>query len=206
MKRSLPILLATLALVAAACGDDDDSSGDTVAATTPAAVTEAPAATEPAATEAPAATEPAGTEPEGSGEGEALALATTDLGDIIVDDEGMTMYMFMPDAQGDTSQCVDACAEAWPPQVEIAAVGDGLDMALVGTITRPDGTVQSTYNGWPLYYFSGDSAAGDVNGQGVNAVWWVLDADWYPDRGLIDRPTGLSRIRSGSSSRPNGRP
>ena len=71
MKRSLPVLLATLALVAAACGDDDDSSGDTVADTTPAVVTEAPAATEapvatePAATEAPAATEPAGTEPEG---------------------------------------------------------------------------------------------------------------------------------------------
>jgi predicted lipoprotein with Yx(FWY)xxD motif len=197
MKRSLPVLLATLALVAAACGDDDDSSGDTVADTTPAvateapvatepAATEAPVATEPAATEAPAATEPAATEPEdseGSGEGEELALATTDLGDIIVDDEGMTMYMFMPDAQGDTSQCNDACADAWPPQVEIAEVGAGLDMAMVGTITRADGTVQSTYNGWPLYYFSGDSAAGDVNGQGVNDVWWVLDATGTPIQG-----------------------
>jgi predicted lipoprotein with Yx(FWY)xxD motif len=187
MKRSLPVLLATLALVAAACGDDDDSSSDTVAETTPAVVTEAPTATEaPAATDAPAATEPAGTEPEESeesGEGEELALATTDLGDIIVDDEGMTMYMFMPDAQGDTSQCNDACADAWPPQVEIAEVGAGLDMAMVGTITRADGTVQSTYNGWPLYYFSGDSAAGDVNGQGVNDVWWVLDATGTPVQG-----------------------
>ena len=149
------------------------------AATDAPAATEAPAADRgPAATEAPAATEPAGTEPEaeGSGEGEELALATTDLGDVIVDDEGMTMYMFMPDAQGDASVCNDECAEAWPPQVEITAVGEGLDMALVGTITRDDGTVQGTYNGWPLYYFSGDSAPGDVNGQGLNDVWWVIDA------------------------------
>ena len=107
-------------------------------------------------------------------------MATTPLGDVIVDDEGMTMYMFMPDAQGDTSQCNDQCADAWPPQVEIAEVGDGLDASLVGTITRADGTVQSTYNSWPLYYFSGDSAAGDVNGQGVNDVWWVLDATGTP--------------------------
>jgi predicted lipoprotein with Yx(FWY)xxD motif len=193
MKRPLPVLLATLTLVAAACGDDDDSSSDTTsAATTPAVVTEAPAGTDaPTATEAPAATEPAGTEPAGtepadtagSGEGEELALATTDLGDVIVDDEGMTMYMFMPDAQGDTSVCNDDCADAWPPQTEIAAVGAGLDMALVGTITRDDGTVQGTYNGWPLYYFSGDSAPGDVNGQGVNDVWWVIDATGTPIEG-----------------------
>jgi predicted lipoprotein with Yx(FWY)xxD motif len=191
MKRSLPVLLATLALVAGACGDDDDSSDDTTAdtpvATDAPAATEAPAATDapagtdaPAATDAPAGTDaPAATEPEdsgGSGEGEELALATTDLGEVIVDDEGLTMYLFMPDAQGDTSVCNDDCAAAWPPQVEIAEVGEGLDASLVGTITRDDGTVQGTYNGWPLYYFSGDSAPGDVNGQALNDVWWVMDA------------------------------
>jgi predicted lipoprotein with Yx(FWY)xxD motif len=88
--------------------------------------------------------------------------------------------MFMPDAQGDTSQCNDQCADAWPPLEEIAEVGDGLDQALVGSITRADGTTQGTYNGWPLYYFSGDSAPGDVNGQGVNDVWWVVDATGTP--------------------------
>ena len=59
----------------------------------------------------------------------------------------------------------------------------GSTWRLLGTITRADGTVQSTYNGWPLYYFSGDSAAGDVNGQGVNDVWWVLDATGTPVQG-----------------------
>jgi predicted lipoprotein with Yx(FWY)xxD motif len=62
----------------------------------------------------------------------------------------------------------------------VQSVEDGLDEVLVGSITRDDGTTQGTYNGWPLYYFSGDSAAGDVNGQGVNEVWWVLDATGTP--------------------------
>jgi predicted lipoprotein with Yx(FWY)xxD motif len=165
MKRSLSVVLASLVLIAPACGDDDADTTDT----------SAPAATDaPAVTDAPAATEP--DDNGGSGEGEELALATTDLGEIIVDDEGMTMYLFVPDAQGDVSVCNGECAASWPPQVEIAEVGEGLDMALVGTITRDDGAVQGTYNGWPLYYFAGDNAPGDVNGQGLNDNWWVIDA------------------------------
>ena len=91
---------------------------------------------------------------------------------------------------------------SWPPQVEIAAVGDGLDMALVGTITRADGTVQATYNGWPLYYFGGDSAAGDVNGQGVNDVWWVIDASGTPIGDLIERSPRRSQTASGQGLLP----
>ena len=105
-----------------------------------------------AATEAPAATEPAGTEPaDGGGEGEELALATTDLGEVVVDDEGLTMYLFTPDAQGDTSVCVDDCAEAWPPQTEISEVGGGLDEALLGTITDPTAP-RGHLQRLPLYY------------------------------------------------------
>ena len=111
-----------------------------------------------------------------SADGEELSLATTDLGDIIVDDTGLTMYLFMPDAQGDVSVCNDDCAANWPPVGAVQSVEDGLDEALVGSITRDDGTTQGTYNGWPLYYFANDAAPGDVNGQGANEVWWVIDA------------------------------
>ena len=52
---------------------------------------------------------------------------------------------------------------------------DGVDEALLGTASRTDGSSQVTYNGWPLYYFAADSAPGDINGQGVNDVWWVVD-------------------------------
>jgi predicted lipoprotein with Yx(FWY)xxD motif len=108
-----------------------------------------------------------------------LTTADSDLGEIVVDGEGMTVYMFDNDTQGgDASTCEGECAANWP-----AVTTDSDDPAVdgvtgeVGTITGVDGETQVTLNGWPLYYFAGDSAAGDVNGQGVNGVWWVLTPD-----------------------------
>jgi predicted lipoprotein with Yx(FWY)xxD motif len=112
-----------------------------------------------------------------------VTVGTTDLGDVLVDTEGMTLYMFDPDAQGD-STCYDDCATAWPPLLVDGdpAAGDGVDAALLGTTERTDGTVQVTYNDWPLYYWAQDAAAGDATGQAVNDVWWVLDATGEPIR------------------------
>lgn len=160
MRHRLLAVLAAAALLAAACGDDEESDEAVPAqgtTTTGAASTEEPASD---------ASSSAGGE---------LALSTTDLGDILVDGEGMTLYLFMPDAQGE-STCYDQCADSWPPVGDVAGVGDGLDEALLGTTTRTDGTVQATYNGWPLYHFARDAAPGDTNGQGLNDVWYVIDA------------------------------
>lgn len=116
---------------------------------------------------------------ESPGAGAALMTAETSLGEVVVDGEGMTVYMFDKDTQGtDMSACEGECLQNWPivtvdsdmPEVD-GVTGD------VGSITGPDGEMQLTLNGWPLYYFAGDSAAGDVNGQGVNDVWWVLSPD-----------------------------
>ena len=98
---------------------------------------------------------------------------------MLVDAGGMTVYVFTPDAQGD-STCLEGCADRWPPVPEASDVGEGLDPALLGTTTRPDGDVQATYDGWPLYRFSVDVAPGDVAGQGVGDVWYVLDATGAP--------------------------
>lgn len=106
----------------------------------------------------------------------ALMTADSSLGEIVVDGKGMTVYMFDNDTQGATSSsCSGQCAQNWPavttdsdaPQVE-GVTGE------VATIIGVDGKTQVTLDGWPLYYFVGDEAAGDVNGQGVNDVWWVL--------------------------------
>lgn len=108
--------------------------------------------------------------------GALLTTADSELGEIVVDGEGLTVYMFDNDTQGaDASSCEGECATNWPavttdsdaPEVE-GVTGE------VGTITGVDGSTQVTLNGWPLYYFAGDSASGDTNGQGVNDVWWVL--------------------------------
>ena len=107
-----------------------------------------------------------------------LTLADTDLGEVLADGEGMTLYLFTEDSGG-TSTCYDDCAAAWPPLTveDRAAVSGGLDEGLVGSIERDDGTTQVTYNGHPLYYWANDTAPGDVNGQGVNDVWYVVDAE-----------------------------
>lgn len=111
--------------------------------------------------------------------GAALMTADTELGEIVVDADGMTVYMFDSDTQGSgTSTCEGDCATSWPAVTtdsEEAPAVEGVT-GEVGTITGVDGSTQLTLNGWPLYYFAGDSAAGDTNGQGMNNVWWVLDA------------------------------
>lgn len=104
-----------------------------------------------------------------------LTTADTDLGEIVVDSEGMTVYMFDSDTQGgDSSTCEGECATNWPAvTADAEPTAEGIEGEL-GTIEGVDGETQVTLNGWPLYYFAGDSAAGDTNGQGVNGVWWVL--------------------------------
>lgn len=110
----------------------------------------------------------------------ALTVATADVGDVLVDGEGYSLYIFMPDEQNaGVSTCEDACLANWPA-LEAVEAGDGVDASLIGTIERSDGSTQATYNGWPLYYFANDSAAGDTNGQGVNDVWYLIAPDGSP--------------------------
>ena len=139
--------------------------------------TSAPATT--VAPTTPAATTPATTTAAPAAGGEATVLvADSDLGQILTAANGMTVYLFMPDAQG-APTCTDSCAEAWPPlTVDDASQltgGDGVDASLLGTTEHPAAGIQVTYNGWPLYFFAGDSAPGDTNGQGQGGVWYVLD-------------------------------
>ena len=112
-----------------------------------------------------------------AGGGVAVNVASTSLGDVLVDGNGMTLYMFTPDAGG-TSACSGDCLVKWPALLgDTAAPGTGLDAAKFATITRDDGAKQLSFYGMPLYYFAGDKAAGDVTGQGLGDKWYVLKAD-----------------------------
>ncbi|SBS71480.1 hypothetical protein [uncultured Microbacterium sp.] len=115
---------------------------------------------------------------DGASSDAALMLAESPLGEIVVDGQGMTVYMFDNDTQGaTTSACTGQCLANWPIVTSDSATPavEGVT-GTVATIDSPDGQKQVTLNGWPLYYFVGDSAAGDTAGQGVNDVWWVLSA------------------------------
>lgn len=105
-----------------------------------------------------------------------LTTADTSLGTIVVDGNGMTVYQFDKDTQGGgTSSCSGQCATQWPEVHGDAqsVQADGVT-GMLGTITGTDGQPQLTLNGWPLYYYQGDAAAGDTKGQGVGGIWWVL--------------------------------
>lgn len=102
--------------------------------------------------------------------------AIPDLGATLVGPTGMTLYLFTNDTDG-TSTCYDQCAEAWPPlTVESAdAIVPGVNLhGEWGTTERTDGTLQVTYNGFPLYYFAGDTARGEANGEGGGGVWFTI--------------------------------
>jgi predicted lipoprotein with Yx(FWY)xxD motif len=98
----------------------------------------------------------------------------------LVDSAGRTLYLFTNDAQNSgTSACMADCVAEWPPVTVtgMPQAGTGVNAALLGTINRDDGTVQATYNGWPLYYYAGDLNPGDMNGQGMNSVWFVVSGE-----------------------------
>ena len=100
------------------------------------------------------------------------------LGKFLVDGDGFSLYMFTKDTK-DTSNCYEKCEVAWPPLLQLGAptAGTGVDASKFGTTARKDGTTQVTYNGMPLYYYDKDKAAGDVVGQAVGKVWWVVAPD-----------------------------
>jgi predicted lipoprotein with Yx(FWY)xxD motif len=100
------------------------------------------------------------------------------LGKILVDGNGMTVYLFVADT-GTASTCYTSCATIWPPVLTTGSpkAGAGAQASLLGTAARTDGTTEVTYAGHPLYYFIKDKKPGDTTGQGVNgfgALWWVL--------------------------------
>jgi len=99
-------------------------------------------------------------------------------GEILTDSEGRTLYYYSKDTKT-TSECLDGCREAWPIFFANNLTLDaGLNASDFGTITRPDGPQQTTYMGWPLYYFASDINPGDTNGDQVNDIWYIAKPDY----------------------------
>jgi len=146
-------------LALAACGNDDSGSGSDAAATT----------TEQSSSSSSSS----------SSAGAVLATADSNFGRIVVDGQGMTAYVFDKDTAGSgKSACSGQCLDIWPAITADSdqPTVDGVD-GEVGTITRDDGTKQVTLDGLPLYTYAPDEHAGDVKGQGVQGIWWVVAPD-----------------------------
>jgi predicted lipoprotein with Yx(FWY)xxD motif len=131
-----------------------------------------------APTKMPATQPPEATATSAPVEGSAVMLGKSDaLGSFLVDAKGMTLYLYTKDTPN-TSACYDKCATSWPPLLTSGdpIANEGVDAGMLGTTTRTDGSLQVTYNGWPLYYFAKDAAPGDTTGQDVGSVWYVVSA------------------------------
>jgi predicted lipoprotein with Yx(FWY)xxD motif len=116
----------------------------------------------------------------GSGTPPALKTATINGVSVVTNPQGFTLYSFAPDTAA-ASKCTGACAQIWPPVTGPAAAGQGVTGTL-GTITRPDGAKQVTYNGHPLYTYTADTAAGQAKGNGLNVdggVWHEVTASGH---------------------------
>jgi predicted lipoprotein with Yx(FWY)xxD motif len=152
--------LGGIALVLAACSSSGASSA-------------------PSAAAASAIPSTAGASAAAGGEAYTVAVANGAVGAFLTGEGGKTLYVFTPDSK-DTSTCVDACATKWPPFT--IAADDTLkpDTGVTGTLAtfaRPDGKLQVTVNGRPLYYYGGDAKAGDTTGEGVGGKWFAASPD-----------------------------
>jgi predicted lipoprotein with Yx(FWY)xxD motif len=167
-RRLAVAAIGVLAL--AGCATTTSAPETTAApATTAAPPTSSAPATSPAAS-------PSSPSPSAAG---SLGVADSALGKIVVDGSGRTAYYFTKDQPNSgTSACSGDCLVAWPPITTTAdtVTGDGITAEL-GTITRDDGTKQVTVNGMPIYLFAKDTAPGEVKGQGVGKVWYVIAPD-----------------------------
>jgi predicted lipoprotein with Yx(FWY)xxD motif len=181
--RPLIVAATTLLLVCAACSDDEPTSTGPASAT---GSTETTGSTpSPTEDESPQTQEPTETDsPEGGRETE-LETEDSSLGSIITDADGMTLYVFLNDTEGESTACTGDCADSWPALIvrgELEAGGD-VDETLLGTVDHPSGSAQATYAGRPLYYFAGDEQPGDTNGQALGDVWYVVSPSGEPIEG-----------------------
>jgi|RhiMetdeSRZDD1v2_1073273.scaffolds.fasta_scaffold40523_3 predicted lipoprotein with Yx(FWY)xxD motif len=182
--KTLLALILAVALILAACGPEETevptmttepTMASTEPATTEASETETADAS-PTAEATEAAETPTSSIPV-TGEPTINVSESTEFGAILVDDEGLSLYIFMDDTQhGESSSCNDECAAQWPPLLSQGSpiAGEGVDSSMLGTVTRADGSLQVTYNGWPLYRFQGDTTLGETNGQATDNLWFLI--------------------------------
>jgi predicted lipoprotein with Yx(FWY)xxD motif len=183
-----PAGVAAAALIAAGCGSSGSPSAPASSSNSPSAPASSSSPSAPAHSAAPAST------------GSALKMATIGGTAVVTNAKGFTLYWFAPDT-ATTSKCSGSCATIWPPVKGPATAGTGVTGKLA-TITRSDGSKQATYNGHPLYTFTGDSGPGKNSGNGLNAnggIWHEVTVS-----GGAAPASGPSSSSSSSSSTGGG--
>jgi predicted lipoprotein with Yx(FWY)xxD motif len=131
----------------------------------------------------------------------AVSLRKTNLGLILVNSRGHTLYLFAKDRNGKSS-CNASCARFWPPLLSRGkpTVGPGVKTSMLGLTTRSNGTLQVTYNKHPLYAYALDKQAGQTKGEGnslFGAKWWAVSAN---GRAVVSASTGSTTTTAATTT------
>jgi predicted lipoprotein with Yx(FWY)xxD motif len=159
-RRWAPAALAIPALLLAACGSSTSPS--------------TASGTKSASAMSTKSSSMGGSSPMSSSGTAALKKIKTAIGPVLADSKGLTLYWYAKDTKM-TSACTGSCATAWPPLLGKPAAAMGVRLVgKFGTIKRANGMLQATYKGHPLYTYAGDSAPGQIKGNGLGGIWHVL--------------------------------
>jgi predicted lipoprotein with Yx(FWY)xxD motif len=133
-----------------------------------------------------------------------LTIKKTKIGYVLADARGYTVYWYSKDVKnGGSSACTGQCLSSWPALTGKPAAVSGIKLnGILGTITRPGGVLQATYNGYPLYTFAGDNGPGNIAGNGVGGVWHVITGKVLTSS--VPRSSGSSSGSAGSSGSGSG--
>jgi predicted lipoprotein with Yx(FWY)xxD motif len=108
-----------------------------------------------------------------------LTIKTTKIGKVLADAKGDTLYWYAKDMKGGPSTCTGGCLSAWPVVAGKPEAAMGVALAgKLGSVTDPNGTVQATYNGYPLYTYAQDMAPGETSGNGAGGVWHIITGQY----------------------------
>lgn len=150
---------------------------------------------------------PASSSSPGTSTSAALHTESSKYGQILVDGSGRTLYVLTADT-GSQSTCNGDCAAIWPPDTTTGTpTNSGVTASLVGTSPRMDHSTQVTYKGHPLYTYSKDSKAGDINGEGIatfGGIWYVVGTDGNAITAPSTQPSQPSTPAPSSPSSPSG--
>ena len=132
-----------------------------------------------------------------------LTIKDTKIGNVLASAKGQTIYWYSKDMKGGPSTCTGSCLSAWPMVTGTPAAAMGVKFAgKLGSVKDATGVVQATYNGYPLYTYSGDMASGDTSGNGVGGVWHVISGQYLS--ASTSSGSGSTSGSSGSGSSGSG--
>jgi len=193
------IALGPLVLLVAACGSSSTTPGSAYGNSSATPMASGSASSSGSSTTGMGTSSTAG----GMSKPVTLTIKDTKIGNVLANSKGQTIYWYSKDMKGGPSTCAGSCLSAWPMVTGTPVAGMGVKFAgKLGSVEDSSGVMQATYNGYPLYTYTGDMAPGDTSGNGAGGVWHVISGQYLTTS--MSSGSGSMSGSSGSGSSGSG--